>query len=73
MMYLTSSCMPLRWPIDRSILMLVCDSQWPGNTWIWLTFAALSWLAWAAQKFVGMPVDIFEDYRKMGETEGVGK
>jgi len=72
-MHLSWNCMPKRMPIDRTLLMVLCMYQWPVYDWAFAALLFLSWLVWGAYEIVGLPMDIFENYRSMGETEGLGQ
>lgn len=71
MMRLDFNCLPVRPPIVWTTVALLAADHWPSAEWGWYIVIVLSWLLWLVEAVYSQRVDIFENFRKMKESEGL--
>lgn len=76
LMYLTFNCLPRYIPLQMTLLIVMALDYFQASVVVYVAgyaWLSICWLVWLLQQFFGTPVDIFENYRGMSETEGVGQ
>lgn len=70
---LTPNCIPVPMPLHWTITSMLAAAHWPTARIGFYVVIALCWVIWLLEQIYSMPEDIFENYRTMGENEGLGR